>query len=211
VAVPLVKVKAEITVPGFVVGAPVPFVTLSGKDSGVGNVEIDAGGVHWDLDNLFITSKLTFGLPTGSFDAKQLANVGTKRAFVGPRIGAAYFPGNGWVLSQELRLDFNKKNNDTGYRSGHEMHLDLAVSKRFEGYPAFELGLAGYIYRQLGNDRSGTPAPASGRARVQGLGPAFTYLNTDVGVWVSGNYAVESGARNRFEGRRFWLRSGILF
>lgn len=210
-ALPLLDVNADVTVPGAVVGAPVPFVTLSGRERGLGNLELDPLGVQWLREGLSVTAKLTVGLPTGDYDARRVANPGTGRGFAGPRLGVALDAGSGWKFWQELRVDLNRRNKDTGYRSGNELHLDWAVSKRIAALPALELGVGGYVYRQISDDRSGSPAPAAGRARVQGLGPALSWQDGPDGVWVSANLAAEFGARNRFDGRRFWVRSGIPF
>lgn len=208
VAIPAVRARATATLPT-PPGAPFPFVTLTGANLAVTSLVIDPVGIRWDLGSLHINSKFTIGFPTAGYQASRFANAGTNRLYFGPRVGFSYNLDGSWKVSGEVRLDINRRNSETRYKSGNELHLDWGLSRRIDGSNA-HIGLGGYFYRQTTDDKSDGLRPVLGRARVNGIGPAFVYQK-DGSFWIDINYASESGARNRFEGKRLWIRTGIPF
>lgn len=103
-------------------------------------------------------------------------------------------------MSAAIGYGINAPNAATHYRSGHEAHLELAVGYRFP--PHWELGLAGYTYRQVSGDEGAGARLGTLEGRVSGAGPALNYARR-IGahaVVVTARYYEEFDAKRHFAG-----------
>ena len=106
----------------------------------------------------------------------------------------------GWEASIAAGLTFNGENDDTDYDSGTEFHLEAGISKTFQN--GFLLGLAGYYYNQITDDK-GAGAPSDGfQGEVTAIGPALAYtINVGkISIALRARYYREFNADNRLEG-----------
>ena len=74
------------------------------------------------------------------------------------------------------------------------------------------MGLGGYHYQQLTDDKGPGVPPGGNRARVTALGPAISYFELGSGlplVWLHAYR--EFNAQNRSQGRHFALRAAWTF
>ena len=145
-------------------------------------------------------------MPTGDYELGRLANVGKNRwaLDMGAGFTLANF-GGGREVSGVLGFTFNDRNDDTGYKSGIESHLELALIQHLPHN--WSLGLVGYYYYQLTGDSGGAAFLGDFRGRVAAIGPEVSYqfgsrkrpLNLNL------RWYIEFAARNRVEGDSVFL------
>ena len=168
----------------FEVGDPVAGVSIGWHQS----------NLHWSLNTLV-------NIPVGDYDTDRLANLSFNRWGVDVTGAATWLDTTtGWELSSAVGLTFNGENSDTDYESGTEFHLEAAVSRFLS--PAFSIGLNGYYYQQITDDKTSSPTQDGFEGRVLTVGPVATY-NFKVGstaVSTSLKYFREFSAENRPEG-----------
>jgi len=150
-------------------------------------------------------------LPTGSYSASRLANVGENRRGVDLGAGYTYF-------NAQRRLEFSLvggvteygRNPDKDFRSGRNAHLDWAASYLVTPYA--HVGLVGYFHRQLAGDSGSGAYLGHDKSRINGIGPQAGSLFELGGLryYVNAKIYHEWGARNRAEGWNFWLTLAAL-
>lgn len=146
-------------------------------------------------------------IPAGDYDVDRIANVGKNRWALD--VGAAYTMANfkrGREFSSVLGFTFNDENSDTDYRTGTEMHLEIAGKQHLPSHWSF--GIVGYWYEQLTGD-SGSPAILGDfKGRALALGPELSYQfmhNPRRPVTVDLRWYHEFEVKNRLEGDSVFL------
>jgi len=192
---PLVRQKLEIG------GA------MSGSASGMGDLVFSPLVLGWHTPQLHVVAAVDIFLPTGKYDndpQRPWANIGANYRSVEPILALTYLNDSGFEASTKLMYNLKSRNKDTDYQSGDEFHADYLL-----GYHAgpWMAGLGGYYVRQTSDDeQSGVKVGADGnRGRVLAVGPHVAY-STQAGTTFLGQWQHETGARNRFEGDKVWLK-----
>jgi hypothetical protein len=126
---------------------------------------------------------LTGNVPVGTYDSAALANIGLGHGAIDGGGAYTYFNAqNGHEFSATVGVTHNYENTDVGYRSGTDSHLDWAASQVLS--PAWEIGIAGYLYYQLTDDQYPTEgitgeirekALGGFKSRIAGVGPEAMY------------------------------------
>lgn len=214
------------------VGAVVPFVTvrqeaggMTSRETGLGDILIQPLIIGWEKGNFHVALANGFYLPTGKYDPEATINIGRNTWAYQPQLSLGYVDLEGWEATATFSYITSSKNRDanisllnpTGadYRSGDELGVDVAVGYNFT--PQFEVGLTGYYYKQLSDDKISEPASnqalqefADGlRGQVAAIGIGARYLS-DYGEFYV-HVDREFAARNRSEGTSAWLRWNIGF
>ena len=157
--------------------------------------------IGWHQSNLHWSLNTLVNIPVGNYDTDRLANLSFNRWGVDVTGAATWLDTTtGWELSSAVGLTFNGENSDTDYESGTEFHLEAAVSRFLS--PAFSIGLNGYYYQQITDDKTSDPTFGGFKGRVLTVGPVATY-NFKMGsmaVSTSLKYFREFSADNRAEG-----------
>lgn len=195
------------------VTVPYAYLSLSGATTGkiegahsVSNTSIgDAaitGRLGWKVTDAFSNAvSMTLWSPTGDYAKGFNASIGHNRWACDLLWAMTYVaPHSHLELSAALGYGINGVNPLTHYRSGDEVHLELAVGKRLS--PHWVVGLAGYGYRQVSPDTGAGDRLGSLQGRVYGAGPAVNF-GTRLGehaVAVGARYYREFGAKNHFHG-----------
>src|SRR5262249_35463579 len=113
---------------------------------------------------------LTGGIPVGAYDPGRLSNLGIGHGAVDGSFGYTYFDDKtGSEFSGLLRLTFNMTNPTTQYRSGIDLHLDWGASQALN--KQLQIGIGGYLYRQITCDNSTPDIVGCFESRVLGIGP----------------------------------------
>jgi hypothetical protein len=144
-------------------------------------------------------------VPVGSYRVGSIANIGTNRW--GLDLGSAFTMTNsqrGRELSGILGVTFNGENPDTDYRSGTDLHLELAYKQHLPR--GISVGLVGYYYQQITAD-SGPNLLGDFKGRVAALGPVINYRFKGAGRTMSLDlrWYHEFAAQNRVEGNAVFL------
>lgn len=185
------------------VGLPAGMGHLSGSTAAIGDITIDPFILGWHWKNWHITTGVDISIPTGDYDAVEVANVGRNYWEFEPIFAFTYLSDKGFETSLKLMYDFNTENPDTDYTSGQEFHFDYLVGQHIRNWM---FGVNGSFYTQTTNDEfDGQPDSFDGnRGQAFGIGPAvmYQYKNMFFGL----KYQFETLVTNRPEGEKLWLR-----
>jgi hypothetical protein len=146
-------------------------------------------------------------IPVGDYEVGRIANIGHNRWAVD--VGSAYTMANfkrGRELSSVLGFTFNGDNEDTGYSTGTEMHLEVAGKQHLPNHWSF--GLVGYWYEQLSGDSNNPAILGDFKGRAIAVGPEVSYQfmqNPKRPVTIDLRWYHEIEVKNRLEGNSVFL------
>jgi hypothetical protein len=154
-------------------------------------------------DKLHTALGVDFVLPTGAeYDKNDAINLGNHYSTVQAVYAVSYIDPQGLNADIRLMHEYNFENPATDYQSGRELHADYALGW---GVGNWVLGVGGYAYRQISDDRVDGRRLADNRGRSFAIGPSVQYRNA-AGWSLSAKWQGESGVRNRAEGQAYWLK-----
>jgi hypothetical protein len=145
-------------------------------------------------------------IPIGAYDPARLANLGI--GFGAIDAGGAYTYYNektGREFPGTLGFTYNFINPSTQYQSGVDMHFDWGASQSLTEH--FQVGLVGYLYKQVGCDSGAGDRLGCFESQVAGIGPQVG-LNFPVGGlegYLNLKVYREFAAENRPDGWNAWL------
>lgn len=171
------------------------------------------GKLHYDYEFQLIT-------PATGYSSRDTLNIGQNNAAFGPAFSLSYLPNKG---KQDLsfRTDYivNRKDGDTGYHSGNEFFTHFVASQTIPHTRA-GVGLIGYFYKQMTDDRDNGAAVVSTnadgskslgyRGRQLDLGAQVTLPWGKHGGLVF-NWEKDTLVQNKARGNAFWFKFGIPF
>jgi hypothetical protein len=157
-------------------GGSVPFArsdNISNAVAGFGDL-FPLFTIRWNrgVNNLMVYS--TGDIPIGAYDAERLSNLGLGHGAVDA--GGAYTysnPDNGQEFSGTLGFTYNFTNPSTQYQSGVDMHFDWGASRSLT--EQLQIGLAGYVYKQIGCDHGSGDPIGCFQSQVAGIGPQIGF------------------------------------
>jgi hypothetical protein len=114
-------------------------------------------------------------IPTGTYNSSNLANLGIGHGAIDGGVGYTYFnPKDGHEFSAVTGVTYNLVNPSTGYQNGIDWHFDWGASQFLT--KQLQVGLVGYVYKQLTADRGGLPILGPFESQVAGIGPQVGYI-----------------------------------
>jgi hypothetical protein len=152
------------------------------------------------------TTYVTGNVPVGTYDSRDLANIGIGHGAVDAGGGYTYYDSKkGSELSLVTGVTYNLINPHTDYQSGVEWHLDWALSQAVS--KDIYVGAVGYIYDQIGPDSGAGDHVGDFESRVMGIGPQINYTFSAGSVQTSVNLKGywEFDAVHRPSGWNAWL------
>ena len=144
---------------------------------------------------------VTGDIPVGAYDSKRLANIGIGHGAIDAGGGYTYLDQKtGREFSAVVGVTYNWENTDTQYKNGVDSHLDWAASQFLSAN--WEVGIAGYVYYQLGGDSGAGAKLGPFKSRIAAIGPEVGYAFTMGGMPAYANLRGywEFWAQNRVEG-----------
>ena len=159
-------------------------------------------GYHYS-DRFHAVYALDIIAPTGSYERDRQANIGRNYWAAEPVAAFSYVDPAGPNLDLKLMYDFNARNPSTDYRSGQEAHADYAFGWGMGN--GWVLGLGGYLYRQVTDDRQSGEHVEDSKGRAFAIGPSIKYSSAS-GWFLTAKWQEESDVRNRPEGSAYWLK-----
>lgn len=207
--------KQKILGGDLVVHAIIPLVDLDVKvagkrDSSTGLGDILSGaavGYHVSPKFHWLTG-VDFFLPTGLYDKNKVANTSRNYWTFEPLVAASYVQPAGINADLKVQYDFNLENTDTKYTSGQELHADYALGWGFGN--GWVLGVGGYAYQQVTDDRDSNGTVHDNNGRAFGIGPNIKYDNGK-GWILTAKWQDDIGVRNRADGQNIKIRVIIPF
>ncbi|WP_020656198.1 SphA family protein [Massilia niastensis] len=178
------------------------------KDSGIGDLNLAiALGYHVSPAFHYVLA-LEVNAPTGSYDRERIANLGRNHWNIEPVLALTYTQAKGINADLKIMADYNFRNQDTNYRSGQELHADYALGWGFGN--GWVVGVGGYLYHQLTDDRVGGVTLPGHKGRAATLGPSIKYQGKD-GWFLTAKFERQYGVRNRPDGSAFWIKTILPF
>ena len=196
----------------------------SDRKRGLGDIQFGPVLGYHLSDKLHIATGADVIAPTGSYDKKDLLNLGANYYTIQATFAVSYAQPEGINADLRLMHDYNFENKDTNYTSGRELHADYTLGWGFgNGWTA---GIGGHAYQQISDDKCGSNCkainPGTGvedpayfenmlkathgnRGRSFSVGPTVQYASAG-GWFFSAKYQQEYGVENRSEGDAFWLK-----
>jgi hypothetical protein len=154
---------------------------------------------------------ITGDIPVGAYDSARLANLGIGHGAIDGGGGYTYFnPMTGHEFSAVLGFTYNFENQSTQYQNGIDMHLDWGASQFVT--KQLQLGLVGYVYKQLSCDSGSGDRVGCFESQVFSVGPQIGYiipLSTELQGYLNLKGYKEFGAEHRPEGWNVWLTFAI--
>jgi len=200
-----VEADATFTGPG---GTP---LSVSRSDSLTGMADLyPMGTVKWSKGVHNSMAYLMGGIPVGSYEVGELANLGVNHWSLDAGGGYTYLdPEKGHEFSVVGGLTYNFENDDTNYQNGVDAHVDWALSQFLN--EAWHGGLVGYIYYQLSGDSGAGAVLGDFKARAYAVGPqaGFFFPVGQSQGYVSLRGYFEFGAEHRTEGWNGWLTLSV--
>jgi len=127
----------------------------------------NSGPFHWNTTAMV-------NVPVGHYRKGSMANLSFNHWAADFSVAVTWFdPSKGWDVSGVAGVTINGRNSATNYRSGHELHLEAAVSKYLS--PSFSFGIMGYHYQQITDDTGSGAVLGGFRGRTSALGPTASY------------------------------------
>jgi hypothetical protein len=202
-----VEADATLTGPG---GNPIE-VNRSDSLSGMADL-YPTGTVKWSKGVHNSMAYVMGGIPVGSYEVGELANLGVNHWSLDAGGGYTYLDSEkGREFSVVGGLTYNFENDDTDYQNGVDAHVDLALSQFLN--EAWHVGIVGYIYYQVSGDSGEGAVLGDFKARVYALGPQAGFFFPFGGSkgYVSLRGYFEFGAEHRTEGWNGWLTASLPF
>jgi hypothetical protein len=155
----------------------------------------------WKFDNLHVQIGATGFFPIGDYREGAIANVSKNRGAV-DLYGAVTWadPNIGLSISAVAGYTANRTNGATNYRTGNEFHIEGAIVQKITN--EFSVGLVGYHYQQIGDDRGQGASLGAFRGRTTAIGAMAGYTLMAGKIPISTQIRVyrEVDVRNRFKG-----------
>lgn len=151
---------------------------------------------------------LDVSLPIGEYDETKDFNPGSNFYSINPYWAATWMPAERWEMSWRLNYLYNFKNSDPASsthqlfngdpvrdtQAGQAAWSNFAAS--YEVIPNVSVGLNGYYFKQLEDDKVNGQRLEDSREEVLGIGPGLLWKNTK-GPWLWFNVYHETEVENR--------------
>jgi hypothetical protein len=148
----------------------------------------------------------------------EALSIGKNRFGFTPVLSITHLPPTGLEFSGAVGLSFSTRNEATDYQTAPELHFEGAVAQHLSKQA--RIGIAGYWYQQLGEDKGAGAdlyraalGTSSLKARVFGVGPVAGY-STKLGkasLTLKAKYTRELSARRRLSGDAVQLSVALGF
>lgn len=204
VAVPTIELTLGIARP-----APLPPLDRGGSTTGITDPQIAPILLGWHSGNVHQTTGFETFFPIGTYNPARNVNAGRHYWQIAPIYAITAIDHN-TQFDFKIRYGINGKNLNNDYRSGNELSAEFSAGYRF--YPHVIVGVNGFVYRQLTDDRqNGVRINGDGnRGQTNAIGPYIGYSFTKhftLLLKVQSEFAV----KNRPMGTRIWLQTKVPF
>ena len=162
--------------------------------------------LRWNAGVHNYMTYITGDIPVGAYNSTRLANIGIGHGAIDAGGGYTYFnPQTGHEFSAVLGFTYNFENQSTQYQNGVDMHLDWGASQFLT--KQLQIGLVGYVYKQIGCDSGSGDRVGCFQSQVVGVGPQIGYIFPvgDMQGYLNLKGYKEFAAENRPEGWNTWV------
>jgi len=182
------------------------FDSISDSVTGFGDV-LPIATLRWNAGVHNYMTYITGDIPVGAYDSTRLSNVGIGHSAIDAGGGYTYLnPQTGHKFSGVLGFTYNFTNPSTQYQNGVDMHFDWGASQFLT--KQFQVGLVGYVYKEIGCDSGSGDRVGCFQSQVVGLGPQLGFvipLSTTTQGYLNVKGYKEFAAQNRPDGWNTWV------
>ena len=131
--------------------------------------------LRWNAGVHNYMTYITGDVPVGAYDSTRLSNLGIGHGAIDAGGGYTYFnPQTGHEFSGVLGFTYNFENQSTQYQNGVDMHFDWSASQFLT--KQFQVGLVGYVYKEIGCDSGSGDRVGCFQSQVVGVGPQLGFI-----------------------------------
>ena len=163
--------------------------------------------LRWNAGVHNYMTYITGDVPVGAYDSTRLSNLGIGHGAIDAGGGYTYFnPQTGHEFSGVLGFTYNFENRSTQYQNGVDMHFDWSASQFLT--KQFQVGLVGYVYKEIGCDSGSGDRVGCFQSQVVGVGPQLGFiipLSTTTEGYLNIKGYKEFAAENRPDGWNTWV------
>jgi hypothetical protein len=182
------------------------FDSISDSVSGFGDI-LPIATLRWNNGVHNYMTYITGDVPVGAYDSTRLSNIGIGHGAIDAGGGYTYLnPQTGHEFSGVLGFTYNFTNQSTQYQNGVDMHFDWGASQFLT--KQLQVGLVGYVYRELGCDSGSGDRVGCFQSQVVGVGPQLGFiipLTTTTQGYLNIKGYKEFAAQNRPDGWNTWV------
>ena len=182
------------------------FDSINDSVSGFGDV-FPLATLRWNNGVHNYMAYVMGDVPVGAYDSTRLSNIGIGHAGIDAGAGYTYLnPQTGHEFSGVLGFTYNFANQSTQYQNGVDMHFDWGASQFLT--KQLQVGLVGYVYRELGCDSGAGDRVGCFQSQVVGVGPQLGFiipLTTATQGYLNLKGYKEFAAQNRPDGWNTWV------
>ena len=180
--------------------------SISDSVTGFGDSVPAVASLRWNNGVHNYMTYVTGDIPVGAYDSARLSNIGIGHGALDGGGGYTYFnPQTGHEFSAVLGFTYNFENQSTQYQNGVDMHLDWGASQFLT--KQFQVGLVGYVYKELGCDSGSGDRVGCFQSQVVGVGPqvGFIFPVGEMQGYLNFKGYKEFAAENRPDGWNTWV------
>jgi len=162
--------------------------------------------LRWNQDVNNLMAYVTGDIPIGTYNPVRLAYLGLGHGAIDAGGAYTYFNSKtGQEFSGTLGFTYNSVNPSTHYQSGVDMHFDWGASHFLT--EQLHVGLAGYVYKEIGCDSGSGNRVGCFRSQIAGIGPQIGFIFPLGGMagYLSLRAYKEFDAKNRPDGWNAWI------
>jgi hypothetical protein len=131
--------------------------------------------LRWNQGVNNLMTYVTGDIPVGTYSPESLAYLGLGHGAIDAGTAYTYYnTKTGQEFSGTLGFTYNLINPSTQYQSGVDMHFDWGVSHFVTEH--LHVGLAGYVYREIGCDSGSGDRVGCFQSQVMGIGPQIGFI-----------------------------------
>jgi len=166
---------------------------------GLGDIKIIPLMLTWNFKRVALNTRYAAWLPTGSFEAGAKGNRGKGFWSHNFGLGATVYldTAKTWNVSFMNTFEVNGKQDGTNITPPSAWVAEWGIGKTFE--KSFNLGLIGYMTRQIGDQKGGDIPANWNNYKVNAIGMEFNYRTKSKWLFITRWY-LEYLAINRPEG-----------
>jgi len=222
-----IGIDAKLNTEAYIPAAPA--LGIVGKDNvtttGLGDVQFVPVGIVWDVKDLHFLAAQNLVLTTGRYDVNKSNNMGRNYFSYDEVVGFTWLDQKGGhEVSFMAGYMINTKNQASDYTTGNEFHVDYTLAQYLSEH--FGLGIVGYYYKQMNDDKSpvldeintinkamGLATPGGYRSQGAAVGPAIMWTPNIGGKDVNliAKLLHEYSMKDRLEGEWVWLSAVVKF
>lgn len=180
--------------------------SVDDSTTGLGDIAFIPIALYWNLGNIHTSLTQIVVAPTGDYDVNDSVNTSLNYWSFDSNFALTYLNiETGRELSLNIGHIYNTENNKTNYKTGRELHFDIALNQYLS--ETFAIGLQAFHLEQYSGDSGSGAILGDFKGQVSGIGPAVLWSTNygDQNVTFVAKWLHEFNQDNRIAGDNVYL------